>query len=411
MRYYLLFAWRNLWRNKRRTLLAVSSVFCAVVLTLLLAALNYGQDDDIIRNSVSLSLGYLQIQGKGYWDERSFDESFEASDSLFALVRRQPLVTRVTPRIESAALVSHGIETRLSPVLGIDPEAENGMTGLRNRVVRGAYLTPGSRGIMIAEGLAEGLHVAVGDSVVLLSQGYEGTTAAGEFAVEGILHFPIPKMNNALVYLSLKNAQDFFNAPNRLTSIALMTGNAQNTSSIQSGLAGQIDPSLVLLTWQQMSPEIVQSVQLNDAGGLLTLAIFYIVIAFGVFGTVMMMTIERTREFGLLISLGMRRQRLFLVTAIEAILVSMMGVLAGLVVAMPVVLYFHFHPIHVWGEIAKAYEAYGLEPVMSVNADASLFYSQVVIVLLIAIVASLYPLFVLRKIRPVSALQGRGGAK
>ncbi len=411
MRYTILFAWRNLWRNKRRTLLAISSVFSAVVLTLFLASLNYGQDDDIIRNSVSLSLGYLQIQGKGYWNERSFDESFEASDSLLARVRRRPLITHINPRIESVALISHGTETRLSPVLGIDPEMEDGMTRLRSRIVGGRYLTDTSPGVMMSEGLAERLQVTIGDSVVLLSQGYQGATAAGQFPIEGILHFPIPKMNDALVYLALSNAQVFFNAPGRLTSIALMTRNAQHTASIQSDLAATIDPSLVVMTWQQMSPEIVQSVQLNDAGGLLMLAIFYIVIAFGVFGTVMMMAMERTREFGLLISLGMKRQRLFLVTALEAVFVSMVGAIAGLVVAMPVVIYFHFHPIPLWGELAQAYYAYGLEARMSVNADPSLFYSQVLIVLVIAIVASLYPLLLIRKIRPVAALQGRGGAR
>lgn len=411
MRYYLLFAWRNLWRNRRRTLLAISSVFSAVVLTLLLAALNYGQDDDIIRNSVSLSIGYLQIQGKGYWDEPSFDKSFEPADSLFALLARHPHITHVNPRIESVALISHGMDTRISPVMGIDPQMENAMTGLWKHIVRGAYLTDSSQGVDVSEGLAERLQVVVGDSIILLSQGFQGATAAGQFVIEGILHFPIPKMNDGLVYLALKRAQTFFNAPNRLTSIALMIADAQNTGRVQAELASRIDPALVVMTWQQMSPEIAQSVQINDASALLTLAVFYIVIAFGVFGTVMMMTIERIREFGLLISLGMKRQRLFLVTALEAVLVSMMGALAGLIAAIPLVLYFHFHPIHLWGELAEAYAAYGLEATMSVNADPSLFYSQVLIVLIIAIVASLYPLFVIRKIRPVSALQGRGGMR
>jgi ABC-type lipoprotein release transport system permease subunit len=264
---------------------------------------------------------------------------------------------------------------------------------------------------MISEGLGERLGVGVGDSIVLLSQGYQGATAAGQFAVGGILHFPTPQMNDALVYLALRNAQTLFNAPHRLTSLVLMTGNADNTKAIKTALLPKIDSSLAVMTWQEMSPEILQSVQLNDGGAILTMAIFYIVIAFGVFGTVMMMTIERAREFGLLISLGMRRRRLVLVAALEAVLVSMIGAMTGLLVAMPVVLYFHFHPIHLWGELAKAYAAYGLEAIMSVNADASLFYSQVLVVFLIALVASLYPFFVIRKIRPVSALQGRGGMK
>jgi len=411
MKYYFLFAWRNLWRNKRRTLLATSSIFFAVTLTLLLAALNYGQDDDTMRMSVSLSTGYLQVQGNGYWEERSFDQSFELTDSLQLTLLRHPHITTVNPRIESVALVSRGAETRISPVIGIDPETEHAMTGLKKRVVRGTYLADTSRGILIAEGLAARLHLDVGDSVVLFSQGYQGTTAAQELTIAGILHFPIPKMNDAMVFLALPKAQEFFNAANRVTSIALMIDDPKEYRAVQSSLSRGLESQLVVMSWEEMLPEIVQAIALNDAGSVIIFSVFYVVIAFGVFGTVMMMTLERTREFGLLISLGMRRGKLLLVTTLEAILVSMIGAIAGLAVSIPIVLYFHHHPIHIWGELAKAYESYGFEPIMSVNADASLFYSQTIIVFVIALVSSLYPLLFIRKIKPVSAIQGRGGIK
>ena len=155
MKYYLLFAWRNLWRNKRRTVLATASVFFAVLLTVLFSALNFGQDDDTMRMSVSLSTGYLQVQEKGYWDEPSLEKSFEMHDDLLTLLRHHKQITIANPRIESVALVSYGTETRISPVIGIDPETENEMTGLKKRVVKGSYLTDSSRGILIAEGLAD----------------------------------------------------------------------------------------------------------------------------------------------------------------------------------------------------------------------------------------------------------------
>ncbi|MFA6541083.1 MAG: FtsX-like permease family protein [Bacteroidota bacterium] len=411
MKYYFLFSWRNLWRNKRRTLLATSSIFFAVLLTVLFAALNYGQDDDTMRMSVSLSTGYLQIQEKGYWDERSLEKSFEVRDGVLGMVRSFPRITLANPRIESVALVSYGTETRISPVIGIDPETENRMTGLKKRIVKGSYLNDSSQGILIAEGLADRLHLSVGDSIVLFSQGYQGATAAEQLAIAGILHFPVPKMNDAMVYLSLPKAQTFFNANRRVTSIALMVDDPRKVHAVQSSLSQKLDPDLVLINWEEMLPEVVQAIQANDAGSLLTFGVFYVVIAFGVFGTIMMMTIERTREFGLLISLGMKRGRLFLVTTLEAVLISMVGAIAGLAVSIPVVFYFHHHPIHIWGDLAKAYESYGMEPIMSVNADASLFYSQTIIVFIIALIASLYPLFVIRKLRPVSALQGRNGKK
>ena len=411
MKFYLLFAWRNLWRNKRRTFLATSSIFFAVLLTVLFAALNYGQDDDTMRMSVSLSTGYLQVQEEGYWDEQSLEKSFELHDTLLAMLRSHAHITIANPRIESVALVSYGTETRISPVIGIDPEMENRMTGLQKRIVRGAYLTKTSSGILIGEGLAEKLHRTIGDSIVLFSQGYQGATAAEQLAIEGILHFPIPKVNDAVVYLALPKAQMFFNASQRVTSIALMVDNPRIVHDVQTLLSQKLDAGLILINWEEMLPEVVQAIQANDAGSILTFGVFYIIIAFGIFETIMMMTIERTREFGLLISLGMKRGRLFLVIILEAVLISMVGAAAGLAVSIPVVFYFHHHPISLWGDLAKVYESYGMEPIMSINADASLFYSQTVIVLIIAIISSLYPMLVLRKLKPVSALQGRSGKK
>lgn len=410
MSYYLLFAWRNLWRNKRRTLLSTSSVFFAMLLALIFRSVQSGQHDYMIQMSVSMYTGYLQIQGKGFWEERSFDESLVMNDQLMTTVRNDPRITTINPRLESVALVSRGTETRITPVTGIDPEEEQAMSGLRNKVIAGRYLNDSSSGVLIAEGLAERLQAGVGDSIVIVGQGYQGVTAAEQLAVEGIIRFPFPKLNNAAIYLSLPKAQSLFNAPDRVTGIALMIDNEKEIDGIRESLAASIDPSLVVMTWEEMSPEIVQVIEADVASEAIIMSILYLVIGFGVFGTVMMMTIERTREFGLLIALGMKRGRLLIVTTVEALLVSMLGAAAGLAAAFPLLMYFHLHPIRVSGEMAKVYITYGLEPIIAVSVDAMVFGSQAIVVLILAVVASLYPLSFIRKLRPVAALHGRGGA-
>ena len=411
MKYYFLFAWRNLWRNKRRTLLATSSVFFAVLLALVYRSLSAGQHDYMVQMSVSMYTGYLQVQGKGYWDERSFDYSFEPTDSLSALLAHDANITTINPRIESVALISHGLETRITSVTGIDPASEHAMSGLRKKIVQGKYLADTSKGLLIAEGLAERLQVGVGDSVVLFGQGYQGVTAAAQLAVEGILHFPIPKMNNSMVFLSLGSAQTLFNAENRVTGIALMVNDANAMEAVQTNLSAHIDSTLVVMSWEEMSPEIVQAIEADVASEVIIMFILYVVIGFGVFGTVMMMTIERTREFGLLISLGMKRGRLLVVTTIESLLISMIGAVAGTIAAFPLLYYFFTHPIRVTGELAKVYAVYGFEPIIPMSIEPAVFTWQTLAVFVIALAASLYPLFFIRRIHPVSALQGRGGVR
>lgn len=410
MKYYLTFAWRNLWRNKRRTLLATSSVFFAMLLALIFRSLQSGQHDYMIQMSVSMYTGYLQVQGKGFWEERSFDESLEITDSLLTLLKHDPRITTINPRIESVALISHDIETRISPITGIEPAAENTMSGLQKKIVKGSYLTDSSKGILISEGLADRLKVGVGDSIVVVGQGYQGVTAAEQLPIEGILRFPFPKLNNAMIYLSLSKAQSLFNAYGRVTGIALMIDDMKHLDDLQSDLAGALDSNLVVMNWEEMSPEIVQVIEADVASEAIIMSILYLVIGFGVFGTVMMMTIERTREFGLLISLGMKRGRLLIVTTIEALLVSLIGATGGLIAALPLLTYFYYNPIPVTGEMAKVYVMYGFEPNIMLSIDAAVYISQAIAVLIIATVASTYPLLFIRKLHPVAALRGRGGA-
>lgn len=411
MLFYLDFAWRNLWRNKRRTLLASSSIFFAVLLALFMRSMQLGTYTYMIQNTVSLYTGYLQLQGKNYWDERSFDESIPVNDSLLQAIAALPHVTHVNPRLETVALISYGLDTRVSPVTGIVPRKEDEMSNLASRVIRGSYLTDSSHGVLLAEGLAERLHVALGDSVILFGQGYEGVTAAEQLKVEGILHYPLPQLNNAMVILALPKAQELFNAYGRVTSVAMMIDDADNLSSVQQTLNGRIDSSMTTMTWQEMMPEVVQTIKADNGAGIVMLLILYIVISFGVFGTIMMMTIERSREFGLLIALGMKRRSLATVSCIEAVFVSMVGALAGMVGAFPIVLYFHDNPIRLWGDTAQAMLSWGIEPLLPLSLDPGIFVAQTFAVFLIAFVTTLYPVLVIRKIRPVAALRGQGAVR
>jgi len=411
MKYYLLFAWRNLWRNRRRTMLAAASIFFAVLLALVMRAMQLGQYDYMVDTSVSFYTGYLQVQGKGYWEDRSFDESFTPTESLQAMLRKHPRITIIDPRVESVALISHALETRITPIIGIDPENENKITGLKKRIIKGTYLTDSSQGIMISEGLADRLQANIGDTVIVFGQGYQGVTAADQLVVEGIILFPIPQLNNAMTVLSLAKAQELFNTNGRITSIVLMVDDATMLKTIQSEIRAHIDTQLVVMNWEQMSPELVQGIEADNASGVIMLGILYLVIGFGVFGTVMMMTIERTREFGLLIALGMTRTKLLIVTTIETLFISFVGAVSGMIGAFPIILYFSLYPIRLTGDYAQAYLAYGLEPIVPLLLEPSIFLSQTAAVFVLALFASLYPLFFIRKIRPVSALQGRGGVR
>lgn len=403
---YFSLSWRNIWRNKRRTIIAAASVFFAVILAVLMRSGQHGSYAYMIYSASKMFTGYLQVQGNGYWENRSLDNSIVVSRAREDSIAAIPHITSVTPRLESFALVSYLAVTKVSQVIGIDPSAEDRMTGLKNRLVKGEYPDENSDGILIGEGLAEALKAGVGDSLILYGQGYHGQIAAARLPIMGIVKLPFPEMNNGLLYLALPNCQEIFSADGRITSLAIMIDNIRNLEKVKKNIVARFDDKYSIMTWDQMMPDLVQNIELDNASGMTMLLILYIVVAFGVFGTIMMMTSERAREFGILISVGMKKTKLIGITTVETIYVSFLGVAAGILGSIPIMYYLHYHPIPFTGDTARAFESFGIEPIMNFSTDPHLLINQAIVVLIIALATAVYPVLFIRRLKPADAIHG-----
>jgi ABC-type lipoprotein release transport system permease subunit len=403
---YIKLAWRNLWRNKKRTLIAAASVFFAVLLALLMRSMQHGYYDYMIDASVRMYTGYIQVHGKNYWEKKSLDESMELDQKHLSDLKNLNGVTLTVPRLETYSLISHGNKTKVVQVTGINPELENELTNLKNKIIIGNYLSDSSKGIILAQGLAEILKADVGDSVVIYGQGYHGVTAAAQIPVIGIVKFTLPELNKSFTYLSLPYSQWLFSAPNRLTSLSIMINDPRNIDEIKSRIRNVFDSQYEVMDWEELSPELVQSIEIDNAGGIIMLAILYIVIAFGIFGTIMMMTAERVKEFGILLSIGMKKWKLGIVTFFETIFVSFLGVFSGVIISIPILLYFKANPIPLTGEYANAILSFGYEPILPFAVNPGLFFAQIWVVFAIALVSAIYPILYIRKLKPVEALRG-----
>ena len=406
MKTYITLAWRNLWRNKRRTLIASASVFFAVILALVMRSEQTGYYDYMIDTSIRMYTGYIQVQGKDYWEKRSLEESMILNDQQIDAIKKIDGVEFSVKRFETFSLLSYGQVTKVAQVIGIDPESENKLTSLKKKLVKGQYLTNDSRGILLAKGLADLMKVDVGDSVLIYGQGLYGVTAAELIPVQGIVEFKLPAQNKSFSYLSIPFAQWIFSAPDRLTSVSIMIKDSKELDNIHAEVSALFDETYDVMTWKELSPELVQSIQVDNAQGIIMLGILYVVIAFGIFGTIMMMTTERVKEFGILISIGMKKWKLYLVTSLETIFISFIGVAAGVIVSLPLIIYLVNNPIPLTGDYAEAILSWGLEPILPFAIYPGMFIAQVWTVLAITLVSGLYPINFIRKLKPVEAMRG-----
>ncbi len=402
---FIKLAWKNIWRNKKRTIIVSASVFFAVLLAVVMRSGQLGSYSYMIDSSAKMQTGYLQIQGKGFWENRSLDKSIELSQPLLDTLSQQPNITSITPRLETFALLSHDTVTKVAAVIGIDPKKEQAMTGLKEKLVSGIYLSENNYGILLADGLARRLRVTVGDSIILFGSGYHGQIAAAELHVAGIVKLPLPKMNNQLAFIELKNAQVIYAAPNLVTSLSIMIDNITKLPYVQSIVNTLISNKSTIMTWDEMMPQLEQSIQMDNASGLIMIAILYMVIAFGIFGTIMMMTAEREKEFGILNSVGMKKSKMAIVSVMESIMVSFIGVIIGVILSIPITHYLKENPIVLSGDSAKAWEMFGIEPIMTFSVDPIIYFWQSIIVFVLALVCAIYPLFFIGRLNIIKAMR------
>jgi ABC-type lipoprotein release transport system permease subunit len=400
-------AWRNIWRNKRRTAITAASIFFAVFFSVILGAINRGMFDKMIDDSVNFHTGYAQVTHKGYWDERFLEKSFELSPELAAKLKASPGVEGFAPRLESYALASSEKITKSALVVGIDTEKEVALTGLDERIIAGSYLSKDENAVVIGEGLAEKLSLGLGDTIVLISQGYRGVNAAGKYPVKGIISFGAPDMSAKIIYMPLKTAQWFYGANELVTTVVLDIKDKYAAELAVNNLSASLDTANTydVLSWQKMMPEIMEMKSMKESSNVITMFLLYFIVSFGIFGVILMMTKERQREFGVLLSIGMKRRQLAIITWIETMFLGLLGAFIGISISYALMYHFYLNPIPLTGDMAKAYADFGIEAKLCVSVDWDIFYSQAITVMFITTILALYPCLQIWRMEPIEAMR------
>ncbi|WP_036827417.1 ABC transporter permease, partial [Photobacterium sanctipauli] len=317
-----------------------------------------------------------------------------------------PNIERVLPRIESFALGAHGDKSKGVMVLGVDPELEDEYSSISGKLITGEFLAATDEQVLIGEGLARYFDITVGDELVLYGQGYRGQTAAGLYTVKGILDFPVSQLDNQLVYLPIQLAQSLYSTGDQVTAWVMDTHDLSQLPNTLNELEAAYHGKALVRDWQDLSPEMAQQMLMDKAGGIVIMYLLYGIVGFGVFATLLMMTLERQREFGVMLATGMLRRKLLALVAIESSLIGVLGVALGFIITLPFLLWFYANPIELTGETAEMIIEMGWEPILPIALDPQLMVNQVMIVLALLVVCLLYPMWRIQRLELVGALKG-----
>jgi ABC-type lipoprotein release transport system permease subunit len=408
MKHTLIFAWRNLWRNKRRTVITISSIVFAVVIASFMRGTQLGSYDKMLNDAIKSTTGHLSIMDHDFWESKTLINSFEFTDELDSLINSDTHISIKAPQIVSGCLASSGRNTRGVLIMGVDSGVEDQRSGLKDKIVDGEYLTQKGNGVVIGGMLAKYLHLKVGDSLVILGQGYMGMTAAAELEVVGLFNHPMTAIDKRFIYVNLNTARDLFFMEGRLTSIDLILDDYHDLDVTMDMYVSALDTSVFdVRSWKSMNKVMLQQIESDNFFGIIIIGILYLIIGFGIFGTVLMMIMERRREFSVMIALGLRPRRLVRIVMAETIFMGVIGALIGLMLSFPIIYYFHINPIPITGENAEIYREFNMEPVLEVALKPINLVWQFVIVLILSIAAAIGPVISISKFDFVSIIRGR----
>lgn len=397
MKTEIIMSWRNLWRNKRRTWTMISSIFFGVLICCFMTGMQEGMYSSMINNTVDKYLGYYQIQDKDYWEEKIINNTFEFTSLELTKWTNEDIY--LVPKLDSYALLSFKEKSRPVMIKGVDFVREKKMISLDKQLQHGEMISNDSEGIMIGSALFRYLNAEIGDSLVFIGQGYHGQSAAALLPIKGVVKDPIPSVDKRIVYMPLSLAQNFFSAPNRVTSVAVLKDRDMDGERIKQGLVPQLGDDLVLMRWDELQPELIQQIEGDRVGGDMIKIILFVVIGFGLLGTVTMMVAERKRELGIMISVGMARKKLARILIYESFIMTFIGVLLGTIASYIVLTYFVDNPIPMTGDMRQMVLELGWEPVMKFSNDILLIVKQGSVLVMMMVLISIYPWYSVMRLK------------
>ncbi len=335
---------RNLGRNWRRTSLTAGGIGFAVALLAFLISAQVGSYAAMIDNATALLSGHLQVQYPGYHDEAHIEDTVTASSAVAERLRAQKGVSAVAERVVAFVLASAGERSFAGQVVGVDLASEPGVSNIPNMVVEGRYLRADEAAGDVVEayagaGLARNLGVAVGDEIVLLGTDSTGGVAALVTKLVGVFSSGQADLDRFLIQVPIHAVRDAFSIGDESHMIVVRTHDVTELPAVADEIRRVMSEDLVVLEWQQLMPELQQAIELDRVSGRFFYAILAIIVGFSIVNTFVMLVFERTREFGMLLAVGMRPWSIIGMLQLEAIWLALLGVGVGLAVSIPVILW------------------------------------------------------------------------
>jgi putative ABC transport system permease protein len=404
LRALLRIGFRNITRNRRRTALTVGGIAFAVLLVGLSAALQDGGYAMQRQISTDLLTGHLQVSHPEWPVDADVSQLITDVTATTQRLESLPGITMVAPRLQMSALVSHGERSAASLVIGFDLEREAGVTLLLKRLETGR-LPENDGEIALGVGLVRHLGVEPGDEVVVLGSDPEGGMAAMALTLSGVLDSGLPELDRALAVVRYEALAQALSVNDAAHLLVLRAGDPLLAVHLSATVAGALTPDQTLRSWQEIQPEIESAIELDRLGGYIFFAVVLFLVCFSVANTFVMVIFERTREIGMLRSLGMHPWSIIGLLQIEAAGLWFVGVMTGLLLAIPLLFWLKLEGLYLGESLEATMTQMYMPTRMYAELSPRSLFATPIVLLVTTQLAALVPGLRVRRIQPADAMR------
>jgi len=407
---YATLAWRNIWRNRRRTLITLFGMSFGVLLAVVFMGMGDSSYGAMIDHSARLGSGHVIVQHAGYQDAPNLKKSVGDVSKVIESAEATPNVERAVARISGAGLVATATSSQGTSFIAVDPAAEDEATmALVDSVAEGEMLSDAQgNGMLLGAGLAKALGVSLGKKVVFTATDRNGEIVSALARVKGIIVTGSPSLDRNLCVLPIDSARETLGyGPQDATQVAVFVADHRTSGEVAAALRPGLASDAVALTWAEASPELAGLIAIDRAGAIAFEIIVMLLLAASVFNTIFQSVMERTREFGIMAALGYSRGSLFAIVMWESLWVALTGLVVGALVTAWPYYYLATEGLN-YAELAGEGQEFGgvaMDPILYVGIYAQSVAAIVIAVVLATLLAGLYPAWRAGRINPADVIR------
>jgi ABC-type lipoprotein release transport system permease subunit len=398
-------AWRNIWRNKIRSLVVIAAVAIGLYAGVWSSAFMKGMLDQRINKVINTELSHIQVHNPEFRKNAEFSNYVSKAASLAGEIRQLDHVKGASNRMIIQSMASSAETAAGVMIMGIDPSQEKQVTNIHTKMIDGEYFGGTAKNqVVIGKKLAEKLNVKVRSKIVITAQDLDNNIMSGAFRVAGIFYTNNNMYDESHIFVRYGDIQKLTLFPDGAGhEIAIGLDDNEALAQVQEAVAA-LDSGLEVLNWKELSPEMSYMTESMDLYMYIFIIIILLALLFGIINTMLMVVMERTKEIGMLMAIGMRKGRIFRMIVLESIMLSLVGGILGILIGAGVSEIRANHPIDL-SRWAAGYEALGYDSFVYLSLEPALLVNVAVMVIVTGIVAALYPAYKALRNDPADALR------